>query len=107
MHDFMIWFWIKNIFGNLILLLPLGLMLPILWKGFRNVTKVILFGFFLSLSIEVMQLLSVYIGNMGRAFDIDDIILNTIGVYIGYVIYRIITKNEKSILNRYLWDIAK
>lgn len=44
---------------------------------------------------------------MGRTFDIDDIILNTIGAYIGYVIYRIVTKNEKSILNRCFGDVAE
>lgn len=87
MHNFMIKFWIKNIFGNILLLFPLGIMLPMLWKKFNSLSKTILFAFCLSLSIETLQLLSGYIGNVGRAFDIDDILLNTIGAFIGFIVY--------------------
>ncbi len=102
MHSFMIKFWIKNIGGNLILLFPLGVMVPILWSKFNSAIKTTFFAFCLSLSIEVLQLLSTYIGNAGRAFDIDDILLNTVGAYIGYIFYKKFIKNNKSILNKYL-----
>ena len=88
MYEFMIKFWIKNIGGNLILLLPFGAIVPILWKKFSSADRITSLAFCLSLSIEVLQLLSVYIGNTGRVFDIDDILLNTIGAYIGYIIYK-------------------
>lgn len=80
---FMIKFWLKNILGNLFLLFPLGILLPLLWDKFLNVRIVIVCSLFISLGIEVLQLLSVFIGNQGRAFDIDDIILNTIGAWLG------------------------
>ena len=87
MHNFMIKFWIKNVFGNILLMFPLGVMLPMLWKKFNTLKKTILFAFCLSLSIETLQLLSGYIGNIGRAFDVDDILLNTVGALVGFVVY--------------------
>lgn len=87
MHNFMVRFWIKNILGNVLLLMPLGVMLPMLWRKFQGARKTVVFAFCLSLSIEIIQLLSSYIGNVGRAFDIDDIILNTIGAWLGFILY--------------------
>jgi glycopeptide antibiotics resistance protein len=98
MQNFMIKFWIKNIFGNILLLLPLGVMMPMLWKQFDCKKKMILFAFCLSLSIETLQLLSGFIGNMGRAFDIDDILLNTIGAFIGFILYDRFVKSRKKLV---------
>lgn len=93
MQDFMIRFWIKNILGNILLLFPLGLLLPILWRKFANMKRTLLYSFLFTLGIEIIQLLSYYVGNMGRSFDIDDIILNTFGAWIGYMFYnRIVLK---------------
>lgn len=96
MHSYMVKFWIKNIGGNLLLLLPIGVIMPILWSKFKNLLKTTFLAFFLSLSIEILQLLSGYIGNRGRVFDIGDILLNTIGATIGFIIYKIIIKNKKT-----------
>jgi len=87
MHNFMIMFWIKNIIGNILLLFPLGLMLPMLWKKLQKVRNTVIFALCLSFSIELMQLLSSFIGNRGRAFDIDDILLNILGAWLGFIIY--------------------
>jgi glycopeptide antibiotics resistance protein len=105
MPSYMIKFWIKNIGGNLILLLPLGIMVPMLWGKFNGAVKTTLYAFCLSLSIEALQLASFYIGNTGRAFDIDDILLNTIGAYIGYIIYKKFIENSKYILNKHLQNV--
>lgn len=86
MHNFMIKFWIKNILGNIFLFIPLGIMLPILRKKFQNFSRTILFAFCLSLSVEILQLFSGYIGNSGRIFDIDDILLNIIGAGLGLIL---------------------
>lgn len=98
MRSFMIKFWIKNIGGNLILLLPIGIMVPILWGKFDSLIKITFFAFCLSLGIETLQLISGYIGNIGRAFDIDDILLNTVGASIGFMFYNMFIKNKKSYL---------
>ena len=68
---------IVNIFGNIILFLPFGFILT----SIKRSKKVILMGLFLSLSIEVVQFMMSL-----RTSDIDDVILNTIGTYIGYKI---------------------
>lgn len=37
---------------------------------------------------------SFFIGNSGRAFDIDDILLNTLGAAAGFVLYSLFFKNK-------------
>lgn len=72
----------KNIVGNIVLFIPYGF-LGILYPRLRN-------GFWLMLTFFVMINLvefSQYYFHRGTA-DIDDIILNTLGVIIGYLIYR-------------------
>lgn len=97
--NFMMKFWVKNIGGNILLLLPLGTMLPMMWKRFESIKKTIIFGFCFSLCIEVLQLLSGFIGVWGRAFDIDDILLNTVGTFLGFIIFsKIIRRKLPSLL---------
>ena len=88
MIDFRIKYWIKNILGNMLLLFPFDLLGPVLWKMFTNMKKALLYSFLFTLGIETIQLLSYYVGNRGRSFDIDDIILNTFGAWIGYMFYK-------------------
>lgn len=93
MNSYMTKFWMENIFGNIFLLMPLGMLLPVLSNKFRSFTKMTAFAFLCSLSIEIIQFLSRYIGSY-RACDIDDVILNTLGAAIGYMIFRkVIGKN--------------
>ena len=68
--------------GNLLGFVPVGLLLALLIPFFRKGIYVLLAGFFLSLGFEMMQLLF----GLG-IFDVDDIVLNTAGCFIGYVIY--------------------
>ncbi len=77
----------KNLIGNFLLLLPLGLFLPILWSKFRSLRKTVFMGFTVSVAIELLQLFFSYIGLGFRSLDIDDLILNTFGTVIGYIIY--------------------
>jgi glycopeptide antibiotics resistance protein len=84
---FKIKFLIKNLMGNLVLLLPFGLFLPILWNMARSFWTTVVMGVLLSSSIEILQYVLAYFGYGGRAADIDDLILNTLGVVIGYFIF--------------------
>ncbi|MFC4410154.1 VanZ family protein [Chungangia koreensis] len=72
-----------NLLGNIIVFMPIGLLLPLLWGRF-NAKRAILTGFLISLFIESTQLA------LDRSSDIDDLILNTFGALIGYGIYRCI-----------------
>lgn len=104
-QNYMIKFWIKNIGGNLILMFPIGVMVPILWGKFDSLIKTTFFAFCLSLGIETLQLISGYLGNIGRAFDIDDILLNTIGASIGFILCNMFIKNKKSWLSKLIQNI--
>ena len=74
-----------NVIGNVAMFIPSGIVLPIIYKRLDSFIKVILAGIGISLCIEMIQLpFSV------RASDIDDLILNTVGVMLGYEIYALI-----------------
>ena len=74
-----------NVIGNVAMFIPSGIVLPIIYKRLDSFVKVILVGGGISLCIEIIQLpFSV------RASDVDDLILNTVGVTIGYGIYALI-----------------
>lgn len=72
----------KGFVLNIIMFLPLGLLIPCIWKKCRSITNVTVTGFLLSLTIEISQMFN------ARATDIDDLLANTIGVCAGYLIWR-------------------
>ena len=65
---------------NVLLTVPLGFLLPMVWQKYRNFGDTLLAGFCTSLSIELLQLFS------GRSTDIDDLIFNTLGVCLGFLV---------------------
>ena len=74
-----------NVIGNAAMFIPSGIVLPFVYKRLNSFWKVLLAGIGISLCIEMIQLpFSV------RATDIDDLILNTIGVIVGYGIVTLI-----------------
>ena len=76
---------------NIALFIPFGGFLKIYFKYFCNVKRTALAGFLMSLSIELLQLLTF------RATDVDDLIMNTIGTLAGYGIAKLIRKKSKSV----------
>ncbi|MFB5763498.1 VanZ family protein [Paenibacillus medicaginis] len=74
-----------NLFGNVAIFIPLGILLGLMFKkeGMPGI-KICICAFFLSLGLETAQLLF----RIGQ-FDVDDILLNTAGGLLGFVIYRI------------------
>jgi glycopeptide antibiotics resistance protein len=81
---------------NLIMLLPLGIYIPLLFPKRRNVIKTTLVGLFFSLIIEITQLIINRTFGAMRQFNVDDLILNTLGTALGFFIFcllwRILTK---------------
>lgn len=71
----------KNVLGNVLLFIPFGYFVNNKLKN-KKVFISIIVTLITSLSIEIIQM------NIGRSFDIDDIILNVCGGIIGYLIYR-------------------
>ena len=80
-------YFIKNILGNIILFIPFGLFVAYVIKT-RKVWPTIFITIVTSSIIEYTQL------KIGRTFDIDDILLNLMGSFIGYFIYLIINVFE-------------
>ena len=70
---------------NTLMLVPLGFLLPQIWGRFRSFWDAALAGFCTSLSIELLQLFSF------RATDVDDLIFNTLGACIGFLLARLLT----------------
>ena len=81
--QFKIWF--TNLFGNILAFMPFGFLLPIVFKKLRNFWIVTIMSFLFSLFVETMQR-TFYVGG----FDVDDILLNTIGGFFGYLIFKLI-----------------
>lgn len=75
---------IVNIIGNVLAFAPFGFCLPLISIRRTNFFRVLVWSFLFSLTIETIQL--VY--QIG-IFDVDDLLMNTIGGVIGYVVYRI------------------
>ena len=63
--------------GNVLLFLPLGLLMPVLWRRER-LRDALLAGLALSLGIEVVQLV------LGRFLDVQDLLLNVLGAGLGW-----------------------
>ena len=80
--------YIKNSILNVILFMPMGFLLPVLWKEYDSLKKIASSGLILSLSIELLQIFTF------RLTDIDDIITNTTGAIIGYFIFKLISSHE-------------
>lgn len=86
-HSLGFWSVCLNLFGNVAAFLPFGMFLPRLYPKCRKFFLTALFSFELSLCVELIQL----VGKVG-SFDVDDILLNTLGGAFGYLCYSISKK---------------
>lgn len=84
---------VVNILGNIFAFAPFGYLLPLLNKNYRNFLIVTLLTGIFSLTVEFIQL-----NFMVGIFDVDDIILNSIGGFLGYLLF---------ILSYYFYDRYK
>lgn len=73
---------ILNLFGNVLAFVPFGFFLPVHSVRCRKFWCTALYSFELSLSVEVLQLIC----KVG-SFDVDDLLLNTVGGCLGFLVY--------------------
>lgn len=73
-----------NIVGNILAFVPFGILRPLIGQRRHSFYRTITQGFLFSLCIEIAQLVS-HVGS----FDVDDILLNTAGIIVGYVLFLI------------------
>lgn len=76
------WWALRNLLGNIIPFVPFGFLLPIAYKKMNSAIKVLPVGIASILLIEVFQ----FFTKLG-SFDVDDIILNTVGIACGYFLF--------------------
>lgn len=78
---------VRNLVGNILMLLPMGLYLPGFFKRLRKLGAFCICMVALIFVIEATELLL-----RRGSFDIDDFILNMAGALIGFAVWRIINK---------------
>lgn len=76
-----------NVVGNCVAFMPGGFLLPAISRRCRRPVQCVIVGFMISFLIECTQLMF----RVG-SFDVDDLLLNTLGVLVGFVLNRIIQK---------------
>ncbi len=76
-----------NILGNVLIFVPIGflasVLTPLRHKGWLSFTL----GLTISLTIEILQL-----GFLIRVFDVDDLILNSIGAWLGFLVFLVLSQ---------------
>ena len=88
-NDFSFKSW-ANIFLNVALFLPVGILFPALWKCFRNWKVTLSAGCGLSLLIELLQL----VFKCGVC-DVDDLIANSLGVILGFLLVSVLLDRKR------------
>lgn len=86
-----------NLFGNILIFIPYGFFVAMASR-YRGFFKTFFYSFGLSLGVEVFQLIT----RVG-SFDVDDILLNTLGGVLGYMIFlifHIITRRKRYVRKR-------
>ncbi|MER2105688.1 MAG: VanZ family protein [Solibacillus sp.] len=76
----------SNVVGNIVLFVPLGVYLPLFIRE-KSILKNVLWIILISALVEILQ----FVFRVG-ASDIDDVILNGLGGFIGIIAYRILLK---------------
>ena len=87
---------LENIFGNFFLFTPLGILLPLIFSRINSVKQMAVIFLITAVSIELIQLVLRRFGTY-RTADIDDVILNTTGGILGWLIYAFIFKRNRKI----------
>ncbi len=76
-----------NVVGNVVVFIPYGCGLPLLFERLQSFWRIAVLSFAASLLAETMQLI-LRVG----CFDVDDLLLNTVGGCIGYLIFLLIRR---------------
>ena len=80
---------------NILLMIPFGILVPMLWKVYRRWWNLGLLAFITSTSIELSQLMT-----QRGYFELDDILLNTSGAMVGYVAFALFYYSYRALTHR-------
>jgi glycopeptide antibiotics resistance protein len=88
---------VREFGGNLLLLVPFTLFAPMLWPRLRSWWWPLAAGLGGSLAIELIQLgLSLAVGYPYRQADVDDVIINTAGAFLGYAVFVLLSRRSRA-----------
>ena len=73
-----------NLAGNIVLFIPFGFFIPLLWQKFRSIGAMLMISLCIPLFIEGTQYF------IGRSSDIDDVLLNALAILFGYGVYLLV-----------------
>ena len=79
-----------NVIGNIVLFLPFGFFVSDFIKA-KKTHQILIVSTLISLTAELIQF------KIGRAFDIDDIILNVIGAILGFLCYKLLRNIKRKL----------
>lgn len=77
---------VPHYFHNILLFLPVGLLLPLLYRKFQRLSCCIIYGSLLSLTIELLHLFNF------NVTDINNLLMNVLGTMIGFGIFLLFKK---------------
>lgn len=80
--------------GNLIMFFPIGFCATLLWRG-STWRRALVIGLLTTFFIEIWQLV------IGRAFDVDDLLLNTLGVLLGHLLCQLLRRLAPRSINSF------
>ena len=80
---------IVNLLGNIAAFMPYGFWLPKINKVCDGWWRILFWSFGFSLGVEIIQLVT-----KTGAFDVDDLMLNTVGGLLGFVVYKMFEKYQ-------------
>ena len=101
-YDFGTRLFYKNVLGNAVIFMPFGFFVSYILK-IKKVPLIMFLSFITSATIEATQLV------IGRVFDVDDILLNTLGGILGFILYKVIhvikDKLPQALKKDYIYNI--
>lgn len=87
--------WFFNLFGNILAFMPMGFLLPIIFHSLQSFKRITTITFLISSFLEMIQFLL----KLGIT-DIDDVILNTLGGLLGYLLLILSRKTVDQIIKK-------
>lgn len=90
---------LRNILGNVLMFMPLGMFAPILWNQ-RSLFSALKTALGLSVAIELTQyFIGFLLRHNYRNVDIDDVFLNTVGALLGFLVFKLLYPWIRAVLD--------
>jgi glycopeptide antibiotics resistance protein len=84
-----VWTRVRLLGGNVCVFVPFGLLMPLIFPRLASLRRMAPAGLLFSLAIELSQLaVSLGVGSWYRMTDVDDVMLNVVGVLLGFALFR-------------------